>query len=164
MSKLVFDAIGKYVHPTRYWQIVETVSSKKLSSNAQGTISEDQKHSSVVARVHNQEQRSREIATKAQEYLETLYGEKESALEMDVRSRFSNKSASSPEQEENDDGSVPEEHNILITPTNSGQKQEYFENTRFFDGKENSTIHSRRGSIFADGTRTQRFRKLDSYS
>ena len=31
MSKLVFDAIGKYVHPTRYRQIVETVSSKKLS-------------------------------------------------------------------------------------------------------------------------------------
>ena len=122
MSKLVFDAIGKYVHPTRYRQIVETVSSKKLSSNAQGTISEDQKHSSVVARVHYQKQRSREIATKAHEYLETLYGEKGSALEMDVRSRLSDKSASSPEQEENDDGSVPEEHNIRITPTNSKSK------------------------------------------
>ena len=34
MSKLVFDAIGKYVHPTRYRQIVETVSSRKFSSNA----------------------------------------------------------------------------------------------------------------------------------
>jgi len=56
MSKLVFDTIGKYVHQTRYRQIVETVSSKKLSSNAQGTISEDQKHSSVVARVHYQKQ------------------------------------------------------------------------------------------------------------
>ena len=122
MSKLVFDAIGKYVHPTRYRQIVETASSKKLSSNAQGTISEDQKHSSVVARVHYQKQRSREIATKAHEYLETLYGEKGSALEMDVRSRLSDKSASSPEQEEIDDGSVPEEHNILITPTDSKSK------------------------------------------
>ena len=122
MSKLVFDAIGKYVHPTRYRQIVETVSSQKLSSNAQGTISEDQKHSSVVARVHYQKQRSREIATKAHEYLETLYGEKGSALEMDVRSRLSDKSVSSPEQEDNDDGSVPEEQNILITPTNSKSK------------------------------------------
>ena len=122
MSKLVFDAIGKYVHPTRYRQIVETVSSQKLSSNAQGTISEDQKHSSVVARVHYQKQRSREIATKEHEYLETLYGEKGSALEMDVRSRLSDKSASSPEQEEIDDGSVPEEHNILITPTDSRSK------------------------------------------
>ena len=117
MSKLVFDAIGKYVHPTRYRQIVETFSSKKLSSNAQGTIFEGQKHSLVVARVHYQKQRSREIATKVHEYLETLYGEKGSALEMDVRSRLSDKSASSPEQEENDDGSVPEEHSILITPT-----------------------------------------------
>ena len=122
MSKLVFDAIGKYVHPTRYRQIVETVSSKKLSSNAQSTISEDQKHSSVVARVHYQKQRSREVATKAHEYLETLYGEKGSALEMDVRSRLSDKSASSPEQEENDDGSAPEEHNIPITPTNPKSK------------------------------------------
>ena len=26
MSKLVFDAIGKYIHPTRYRQIVETQS------------------------------------------------------------------------------------------------------------------------------------------
>ena len=115
MSKLVFDAIGKYVHPTRYRQIVETVSSRKLSSNAQGTISEDQKHSSVVARVHYQKQSK-------SKYLETLYGEKGSALEMDVRSRLSDKSASSQEQEENDDASVPEEHNILITPTNSKSK------------------------------------------
>ena len=41
---------------------------------------------------------------------------------MDVRSRLSDKSASSPEQEENDDGSVPEEHNILITTTFSKSK------------------------------------------
>ena len=54
MSKLVFDATGKCVHPTRYRQIVETASSRQLSSSAQSTISEDQKHSSVVARVHYQ--------------------------------------------------------------------------------------------------------------
>ena len=45
MSKLVFDATGKYVHPTCYRQIVETASSTKLSSSAQNAISEDQKHS-----------------------------------------------------------------------------------------------------------------------
>ena len=61
MSKLVFDATGKYVHPTRYRQIVETASCKQLSNSAQSTISEDQKHSSVVARVHYQKQRSREV-------------------------------------------------------------------------------------------------------
>ena len=65
MSKLVFDATGKYVHPTRYRQIVETASSRQLSSSAQSTISEDQKHSSVVARVHYQKQRSCEVASKA---------------------------------------------------------------------------------------------------
>ena len=41
MSKLVFDAIGKYVHHTRYRQIMETASSKKLSSTAEGMISEN---------------------------------------------------------------------------------------------------------------------------
>lgn len=89
---------------------------KKLSSNVQGKISEDQKNSSVVARVYYQNQRSREVATKANQYLEPRHGEKGSALIMEVRSRLSDKSASSPEQEENDDGSAPEEHNIFITP------------------------------------------------
>ena len=56
MSKLVFDATGKYVHPTRYQQIVETASCRQLSSSTQSTISEDQKHSSIVARVHYQKQ------------------------------------------------------------------------------------------------------------
>ena len=43
VSKLVFDATGKYVHPTRYRQIVETASTRHLSSTAQSTITEDQK-------------------------------------------------------------------------------------------------------------------------
>ena len=30
MCKLVYQAIGKYIHPTRYRQIVETESAKKL--------------------------------------------------------------------------------------------------------------------------------------
>ena len=98
MSKLVFDATGKYVHPTRYRQIVETASSRQLSSGAQSTISEDQKHSSVVARVHYQKQRSREVASKAHEYLERLHGEKGSEIEIDVRSRLSGNSASSEHQ------------------------------------------------------------------
>ncbi|CAH3023554.1 unnamed protein product, partial [Porites evermanni] len=83
MSKLVFDATGKYVHPTRYRQIVETASYRQLSSSAQSTISKDQKHSSVVARVHYQKQRSREVASKAHEYLERLHGKKGSELEID---------------------------------------------------------------------------------
>ena len=84
MSKLVFDATGKYVHPTRYRQIVETASCRQLSSSAQSTISEDQKHSSVVARVHYQKQRSREVASKAHKYFERLHREKGLELEIDV--------------------------------------------------------------------------------
>ena len=84
MSKLVFDATGKYVHTTRYRQIVETASSRQLSSSAQSTISEDQKHSSVVAGVHYQKQRSREVASKAHKYLERLHREKGSELEIHV--------------------------------------------------------------------------------
>ena len=99
MSKLVFDATGKYVHPTRYRQIVETASCRQLSSSAQSTISEDQKHSSVVARVHYQKQRSREVASKAHKYLERLQRKKGSELqEIEVRSRLSGNSASSEDQ------------------------------------------------------------------
>jgi len=98
MSKLVFDATGKYVHPTRYRQIVETASCRQLSSNAQSTISEDQKHSSVVARVHYQKQRSRDVASKAHKCLKELHGDRGTELEMEVRSRLSDLSSSSQDQ------------------------------------------------------------------
>ena len=65
IGKLVFDATGKYVHPTRYHQIMETASSRTLNRSAQDAISEDQKHSSVLAGVHYQKRRSREVASKA---------------------------------------------------------------------------------------------------
>ena len=118
MSKLVFDATGKYVHPTRYRQIVETASSRQLSSGAQSTISEDQKHSSVVARVHYQKQRSREVASKAHGYLERLHGEKGSEIEIDVRSRLSGNSASSEDQNasKTDTSSNDEGETIAETP------------------------------------------------
>ena len=58
MSKLVFDAIGKHIHPTRYREIVETQSLNQLTSEKQRVLSEDQKHSSAVAKVHYQKQRS----------------------------------------------------------------------------------------------------------
>ena len=60
--------------------------------------------------------------SKAHEYLESLYGEKGSELEMDLRSRNLDKSVSSPEKEENNDWSTPEEDNESV-----------FENARFFE-------------------------------
>ena len=72
MSKLVYDAIGKYIHPTRYRQIIETASSHKLSPHEQFWLSEDQKHSSTVARVHYKKLRSRDVARKGQECMRKL--------------------------------------------------------------------------------------------
>ena len=42
MGKLVFDSIGKYIHPTRYRQIIETESCETLDTTEQEWISEDQ--------------------------------------------------------------------------------------------------------------------------
>ena len=88
MSKLVFDAIGKYIHPTRYRQIVETQSLNQLTSEEQRILSEDQKHSSVVAKVHYQKQRSREVALKGHECLQKLQGAKGSEVDEDVNARL----------------------------------------------------------------------------
>ena len=61
LSVLVSEAIGKYIHPTRYRQIIETQSCEVLLPSKQKWISEDQKHSSNVARVHYQKKRSQEV-------------------------------------------------------------------------------------------------------
>ena len=95
MSKLVFDAIGKYIHPTRYRQIVETQSLDKLTSKEQRILSEDQKHSSAVAKVHYQKQRSREVAVKAHECLQKLQGSKGSEVDEDVHTRIDGSTSSS---------------------------------------------------------------------
>ena len=94
MSKLVFDTIGKYVHPTRYRQIVETQSLRVLTSKEQRILSEDQKHSSAVAKVHYQKQRSREVAVKAHECLQKLQGAKGSQVDKEVNTRFSGSTSS----------------------------------------------------------------------
>ena len=88
MSKLVFDAIGKYIHPTRYRQIVETQSLDQLSSEEQRILSEDQKHSSAVTKVHYQKQRSREVALKGHECLQKLQGSKGSEVDEEVHARL----------------------------------------------------------------------------
>lgn len=89
MSKLIFEATGKYIHPTRYRQIVETASRQQLTNSEQESISEDQKHSSVVAKVHYQKRRSRDVAAKGHECLKKLQGEQGCRLDEDVLSRLS---------------------------------------------------------------------------
>ena len=68
-GRMVFLAIGKYVNPTRFRQIVETESVEKLTVEEQQTLSEDQKHSSRVAKVHYQKLHSRDVAEKGNSVL-----------------------------------------------------------------------------------------------
>ena len=71
-GRMVYQASGKYVNPTRYRQIIETASSEFLSPQEQDAISLDQKHTSNVAKVHYQKKRSRRVAEKAMDCMEKL--------------------------------------------------------------------------------------------
>ena len=76
MSILTFEAIlDKYIHPTRYRQIVEAESALRLSSEEQSLVSRDQKHSSQVARAHYQKLASQDLAVKARQCADKLKDE-----------------------------------------------------------------------------------------
>ena len=75
VGKLVFDAIGKYIHTTLYRQIIGTESSETLDTTEQERISKDQKHSSHVAKIHYWKKRSRDLALKGQQCLKKLKGQ-----------------------------------------------------------------------------------------
>ena len=74
MTILVYEAIKKYVHPTRYRQIVETTSADLLSREEQELISEDQKHSSNVAKVYYKKKQSRTVAIAGKQCMEKMVG------------------------------------------------------------------------------------------
>ena len=71
-DRLAFLAIGKYITPTRYRQIIETESAEKFTLDEQTCLSEDQKHTSNVAKIYHQKLRSKNIATKTGSCLEKL--------------------------------------------------------------------------------------------
>ena len=71
-GRMVFLAIGKYIHPTRYRQIIETESASRLESADQEILSRDQKHSSNVAKVHYQKLESRDVALKGVQCMNKL--------------------------------------------------------------------------------------------
>ena len=71
-GRIVFDAIGKYINPTRYRQIIETESAEHLDVNEQEQLSKDQKHTSLVAKVHYQKLKSHKVAQKAKECMNKL--------------------------------------------------------------------------------------------
>ena len=74
MCKLVHQAVGKYIHPTRYRQIVETESAKKLRLENQKDISLDQKHHSQVAGIYYQKNTSSRGAVDGEISMRKLLG------------------------------------------------------------------------------------------
>ncbi|CAB4029807.1 partial [Paramuricea clavata] len=113
LSVLVFEAIGKYIHPTRYRQIIETESVNNLDLEEQQLISEDQKHSSNVARVHYQKLRSREVALKGRSCMEKLRGDHGRAMDICVqqlRQQDSNAGIEVKDMETEGDGETASSH------------------------------------------------------
>ena len=74
MSLLVFQAINKVVHPTRYRQILESESAVKLTPSETEALSKDNKHSSQVAKRIYQKKLSRDVAHDGLSSLEKLVG------------------------------------------------------------------------------------------
>ena len=72
LGNMVYSACGKYIHPTRLRQIIETESTKRLSRDQQTDITENQKHDSRVAKVHYQLERSQTVALRARAALEDI--------------------------------------------------------------------------------------------
>ena len=52
LGNMLYEALGKYVHPTRLRQIIETERATHLDVEQQAAVSEDQKHNSTVAKVY----------------------------------------------------------------------------------------------------------------
>ena len=77
LGRMTFLAIGKYINPTRFRQIIETESSEKLSLKEQQLLSEDQKHSSNVAKVHYKKLRSRDVSIRAKSFLQKMISDVE---------------------------------------------------------------------------------------
>ena len=71
--------MGKYINPTRYCQIIETESIKKLDTFEQANLSEDQKYASTVAKINYQERISEDIAAKARKIMDKLRDKSESS-------------------------------------------------------------------------------------
>ena len=113
MGKLVFEAIGKYIHPTRYRQIIETESSKLLTTEECQLVSEDQKHSSRVTKVHYRKRKSRDVALKGNACLKRLRGEADEKIDTILKEAFDEHSS---EEDDDDD--------LFITQNKFGERTE----------------------------------------
>ena len=67
-------AIGKFINPTRYRQIIETESDDKLDSKQQAALTLDQRHSSNVAKRYYVKKSSRQTSLAGAECMSVLAG------------------------------------------------------------------------------------------
>jgi len=88
MSMLVHQAIGKYINPTRCRQIVETESSERLTLQEQKYVSEDQKHSSKVAKMFYKKKHSRQVAIEGKKCMDKMTKEARSGTSQNLMSLF----------------------------------------------------------------------------
>ena len=86
MIMLVHEAIKRYINPTRYRQIIETESSERLTIEEQRFVSEDQKHSSQVAKIYYKKKHSRQVAIEGKKCMDKMTskgrGDKNNLIEM----------------------------------------------------------------------------------
>ena len=132
MGKLVFNAIGKYIHLTLYRQIIETESSETLDTTEQEWISEDQKHSSHVAKIHYRKKRSRDVALKGQQCLKKLKGPEGEMVDKQLMSLVI---------EDDEDGSDPDD--IFITQSKIKDVEQSDDSTTFsvpLEAKTNNAV------------------------
>ena len=50
LGRIVYETVGNYINPIRYYQNTETESIEKLETSEQAKLSEEQKYDSAVAR------------------------------------------------------------------------------------------------------------------
>ena len=93
-GRVVYEAIGKYINPTRYRQIIETESIEKLNTSEQVNLSQDQKHTSAVAKIYYQKCKSEDIAAKANKIMDKLRDKNESSSVINLINSETESSAS----------------------------------------------------------------------
>ena len=120
-SILVFEAIAKYANPTRYRQLrykIETESCENLELEECTWISEDQKHSSQVAKLHYRKKRSREVALKGQSCFKKLRGEEGLKVEQSLKS-FIEEDLSDSAASNSDNDEVSNKDSVNFTSSNT---------------------------------------------
>lgn len=129
MSILTHEAIQRHITPTRYRAIVESESVERLDPDQQAVITQDQKHSSFVAKRFYQKKLSRSVAVEGLNAMRELVGENRDqhtgilagALRGDSSVSEGEDLSVSPNTKPADDGEPPAAASSLTTPILSGE-------------------------------------------